>query len=201
MEIIADNLGKTYRRRKIFSGVSFHAKKNDRIAITGRNGSGKSTLIRILAAKISPDEGKITFHSEQTEISPESLYRRIAWSGPQIDLPGELALIEIVKLHAQFKHLACESPAEALSILRLDGKSKQPFKYLSSGQQQRLKVGLAAFTESEMLILDEPTSFMDRENAAFVLNLIRKYAQNRVYILASNIPAEYEGFGKFVALS
>lgn len=201
MRIQAENIGKTYRRRKVFSGVSFHAEAGDRIAVTGRNGSGKSTLLKILAAKIAPDEGKVSFLRNGEDVSPERLYRRIAWSGPQIDLPGELTLLEIVKLHARFKELACGEPNSLLNLLKLGNKSAQPYKYLSSGQQQRFKVGLAALSRSDVLILDEPTSFMDRENTAFTLELIRKHASGRIYVLASNIPAEYDGFDSFIRLS
>lgn len=62
----------------------------------------------------------------------------------------------------------------------------------SSGMKQRLKLGLALLSEVPVVLLDEPTSNLDRKGIEWYQDLIDKFGQNRILIVCSNEPREYE---------
>ncbi|MEM6262610.1 MAG: ATP-binding cassette domain-containing protein, partial [Bacteroidota bacterium] len=124
----------------------------------------------------------------------ERVYRHISWSGPYLQPYQDFTLDEHLKLHFRFRKCLVDDPSELINILELEPHRDKKLRFYSSGMLQRVKVGTALFTSSDVLLLDEPTSNMDPGNASRMLNLIEQYRENRCYVLASNMPREYEGF-------
>lgn len=121
------------------------------------------------------------------------MYQHISWTGPQITIYPDFTLQEHIHLHFKFKKTLLQNASEMIPLLNLEEHSEKKLRFYSSGMLQRVKLGLALFSHSEILMLDEPTSNMDEKNAAFVLKLIEEYRQNRILILASNLEREYKG--------
>ena len=204
MIIEAHNIGHAYNRHWLFRSLDFIIPSGNSCAIIGANGSGKSTLMQIIAGRIQPNEGKIIYHVKDSIpknefISPENLYTKIAWTAPMIDLYKVLTVKETLMLHAHFKPLMF-STLDCLDLIRLGTHSEKPVKNLSSGMLQRLKVGLALFSVSDLILLDEPTSFMDELNAEYILSLIQRYQGDRTLILASNLPHEWQHINRKIIL-
>jgi ABC-type multidrug transport system ATPase subunit len=187
----AVQLGHRYGRHWLFRQLSFELTAGEALVITGENGSGKSTLLRILAGQMAASEGSLTFTEDAKAIEVERWYRYLSWSAPAIELYGELTVAEATEWHFRLKDCLLASSNAVLENLELSPLRKQQVRSLSSGQQQRLRVGLALFSASPLLLLDEPTAFMDSRQAERILALIDTYRQGRLYILASNRPDEY----------
>lgn len=200
IHILADSVGKKFYQRWIFKSLSFDLPFGQHLLIKGANGSGKSTLLRIIAGQLSPSTGKIQYRTGDTPLAPSVVYSQISWSSPATELFPDLTLREHVNLHYRFKPCLLDSTDAIIQQLRLSPHKDKALGFFSSGMLQRVKVGLALFSKSPVLLLDEPTSFMDEENSREMLELIRKFTQGRTYILASNKPIEWEGFSEVMQL-
>ena len=194
-----EQVGKKYYHRWLFRNVSCELGPGSRLALVGPNGSGKSTLLRIMGGQLNPSEGKITFFRNK-QLPVEQVYQYLSWSGPYIELYQDLNLVEHIRMQFRFKDCLLDDPMEIISILDLESHRNKKLRFYSSGMQQRAKVGLALFTQSELLMLDEPTSNMDRTNAERMLKLIDAYLGERIMVLASNMEREYQPLEKVLTL-
>ena len=200
LHIHLQQVGKQFYRRWIFRDINLEMSSPSRIALVGTNGSGKSTLLRIIAGQLSPSEGSITFKTGEKRLPISKVYQSLSWAGPQLEMYPELSLEELLDLHFRLKPCRLEDPLALIDLLDFRGHHQKPLKFFSSGMQQRAKVGIALFTDSALLLLDEPTSNMDEENARRMLNLIEEHSQNRILVLASNMKREYASYSEILRL-
>lgn len=200
MTIEVQGLGHSYNQIELFSNLTFSIPSGKSCAIVGANGSGKSTLMQILAGRITPQNGNVHFITPDQKVIPsEEIYAHISWMAPMIELYSVLTVNEALRLHARFKPLILPVN-EILDLIQLTTHSNKLLKNLSSGMLQRFKIGLALFTQSSILLLDEPTGFMDEANTERFLTLIHEYQGSRTYLLASNIPQEYSRICQLISL-
>lgn len=192
LHIELQQLGKKFYQRWLFRGINHNFSQQAHLAIIGKNGSGKSTLLRIIAGQMNSSEGKVLYQKDQQPIKASDIYRHISWSGPHVQLYQDLTWEEHLNLHFRFRNCLLPKPEDLHEILQLSNHRRKKLRFFSSGMLQRAKVGLALFSRSTVLMLDEPTSHMDVENAHMMLDLVRKYVGNRIFILASNMEREYQ---------
>ena len=190
-QIKLENIGKRFYGRWLFRESQMCWKSGDSAALIGTNGCGKSTLLRVIAGQLAATEGRVHYTHQEKKIAVEQIYQHLSWSSPAMSLYSDLTLEEHLKLHFQFKKCILADKAEIMAILRLENEADKKLRFYSSGMLQRVKVGLALFSESKMLLLDEPTSNMDEDNALYMMQLIHQYQENRVLIIASNLEREY----------
>ena len=183
-----------FRRQNLFPPLSHRFESGKTYAITGPNGSGKTTLLRILAGQKRPDAGKISWLDNAKELDSEEWHSELSWAGPYLEYPSDLRLQDLLAQHFWFKSVVEGIKKEDIpSILELKPHLDKKVKLFSSGMLHRLKIGLALFTQSKVLLLDEPTANMDIENRSRMLALIQQYKQDRLLIIASNMEEEYLG--------
>ncbi|HAS38931.1 MAG TPA: ABC transporter ATP-binding protein [Microscillaceae bacterium] len=193
MEIIADNLSKKFQRDWIFRNLNLHFQTPHSYTIIGPNGSGKSTLLQILAGILPATNGTVTFKSNSEVVPVENIYRYLSIATPYLELIEEFTLLEAVKFHIQFKPLKDNlSIQEFLAIMKLEKSVKKQIKHFSSGMKQRLKLGLAFYSKTDLILLDEPTSNLDNQGIAWYHQEIEKNTKDRLLILCSNQSYEYE---------
>jgi len=190
-QICVDNLGKKFHYEWIFRNFSFKFSQGNAYAIVGNNGSGKSTLLQLLSGVVPSSEGKVFYQKNENNIEPEDFYRYISWASPYLELIEEMTLLEIINFHQQFKRLE-QNTTEFIEILRLEKASHKYIKNFSSGMKQRLKLGLAIYSDTPVLLLDEPTSNLDIENINWYKEEIKKQLPYKLVIVASNQAEEYE---------
>lgn len=185
-----ENIGKQFYRRSLFQGLNLELQSGDSLALVGTNGSGKSTMLRIIAGQLSPSTGKVSYRLQGKLIPSIERYRLLSWSAPYISLFPELTIREQFRLQRKFKKELI-SEEKFLKTLELEAHADKPLRFFSSGMIQRAKVGLALFSQSHLILLDEPTSNMDSHYASLILGLIKEYQGDRILILASNLTREY----------
>lgn len=191
----AHGIGKKFYRNWVFRNISFQLEQGQRLLLTGPNGSGKSTLIRILAGQMAPTEGKTHFTAGKRLLDYESYYSQLSWAAPWQDLYNDLTLTEAIHLHFQFK-LPIIPQNQIAQALELEKHLSKPLRHFSSGMLHRTKTGLAIFSKSRLLILDEATTNMDQVNSDLVFRWLDEYLGDRMLIFASNNPAEFERFDR-----
>lgn len=195
MEVTLQNLGKKFSRHWIFRAVNLNIPSGSRWAIVGPNGSGKSTLLQIMSGARVPSEGQVTFQLDKLNLPNERSFQRISIAAPYIELIEELTLKEMFAFHRKFKPFNKDLDYQGfLELLNYPFKSDQVLKFYSSGMKQRIKLGLAIMSESDLVLLDEPCSNLDAQGKKWYQNLVDLYIGNRTLCVASNDPFEYQGF-------
>ena len=161
----------------------------------GPNGSGKSTLLKILSGHLTPSQGKLLPFLNDTLIPLDQLYKYISFAAPYMDLIEEFTLEESIEFHAQFKPFRNKMKVrDFMEILKLQKSANKPLKFFSSGMKQRVKLGLALFSDVPLVLLDEPTTNLDVEGADWYSEGINSLPKNTLLIVASNTPSDYESF-------
>lgn len=192
MTISLSNTGKRYNREWIFRHCSYTFSSGKNYAITGPNGSGKSTLLQVIAGATLHNEGTIEYHDGQRTTSNEQHYTNIAIAAPYLELIEEMTAKEMLEFHSKFKPLISTlSIEEMLQIVGLEKAVNKQLRYFSSGMKQRLKLAQAFFSNTPVLLLDEPTTNLDADGIALYLNLVNNYTKGKLIIVSSNVKEEY----------
>jgi ABC-type multidrug transport system ATPase subunit len=201
LAIMATNLGRRFNDTWIFRNLNFSIPAGGSLAILGHNGSGKSTLVKILAGHLDASEGQLQCVYSGNAVEADQLYRHISWCAPYIESYGQLSVQELFQVHFRFKQCLLADVLTCLAATRLAEHKQKRIRELSSGQVQRAYLGLALFSASSLLLLDEPTSHMDADNAAYALQLVAQYQGDRTLVMASNQPREYEAVSNRLRLA
>lgn len=190
MKIELDKVSKKFGSQWIFRDISAAFDSDKPYAIVGANGSGKSTLLKIISGIVTPNEGKVSYSIYQKAIPTEEIFSHLSYSAPYLDLPEELTIAEIIDFHESMKPFKGITASKLLKIM--DIPSDKQIKDCSSGMKQRVKFALAYYTDSKLLLLDEPTANMDHHWRDWTLNLVKSNTIKRITIICSNEPIEYE---------
>jgi ABC-type multidrug transport system ATPase subunit len=190
MQVSLEGIGKKFNRSWIFRGLNFSFLPGQSYAITGGNGSGKSTLLQLISGYLSPSEGQLKYTLRDKDLSPEHYFKHIAFTAPYMELPEEFKLSEMLAFHSRFKKPLL-SLDEITDLTYLSSEKEKEIRLFSSGMKQRLKLALAIFFESDMILLDEPTSHLDAKGHQWYLDMIAKFKGDKSVIVSSNQPSEY----------
>lgn len=205
------DISKSYGDKCLLDGVSFSVKAGEKIAIIGKNGAGKSTLLKLLAGKISPDDGKINLISG----------RKLAMLGQEIDFKLDISLNDFLKKELsslyealnRFKSLQSELESfpddknklkELESLINfldhkdawsLDQKISRVLKSfdlehlqnsslleLSGGELRRVQISQMVLQAADLILLDEPTNHLDVYMSEFLVELLAKLKSCVIFI-------------------
>ena len=191
--LTVNQLTKSYGSLFAVKKLSFSIEKGHVYGILGPNGSGKSTLLQLIAASLSSSEGKINYEFGCKKLEAEDVYQYLSLAGPYLELIEEFTLEEQINFHFQFKkQLPGTNKESVLKTLALKGAEQKAIKYFSSGMKQRVKLALAVFSDTPLLLLDEPTSNLDEQGVTWYRSLISQYGVNRTLVVCSNQQHEYD---------
>lgn len=192
LTIRLEKVAKRYRMEWVLRGVTLQFESSKNYAVTGPNGSGKSTLLKILSGHLTPSKGKIDFFLNEKALSSELIYKQLSYTAPYIDLIEEYTLTEALHFHQHFKQfIGNRQPKDIIALLGLEKAKDKPIRHFSSGMKQRLKLALAICSDTPLLLLDEPTTTLDRQGVTWYQNLIQEFAGNRLVIVASNVEEDF----------
>jgi ABC-type multidrug transport system ATPase subunit len=190
MNISLKNIGKRFNREWIFRHIDYEFIAGKKYAITGSNGSGKSTLLQVIAGSLMHNEGIIEMHNKQLTLGNEQHYQHISIATPYLELVEEMTALEMLSFHSTFKQLILPAN-EILQTVNLQAATNKQIRYYSSGMKQRLKLALAFFSNTPILLLDEPTTNLDEDGIVLYHQLIQNYTANKLVIVCSNDKQEY----------
>ncbi len=164
-------IGKSYEDRIILDDFSLVIGKEDKIALIGHNGAGKSTLIKLLVGDVSPDSGEI--------IKAEKL--KIGYYSQELEtLDFSKNLLEMVR---SIKGIPEEKiRAHLAAFLFIGDRVFQKVGSLSGGEKTRLSIALLLLENYNMLVLDEPTTYLDVMSQRIILEAIKKYTGTLVVV-------------------
>ncbi len=201
MNITLSNTSKRFNREWIFRKFNYSFVQGKSYALTGANGSGKSTLLQVIAGATLKSEGEITYEfANKNIVANENAYQQISIAAPYLDLIEEMTAKEFLHFHASFKSLT-KTIDEILSVVGLAQAADKQIRYFSSGMKQRLKLAQAFFSNTSVLLLDEPTTNLDEEGIGIYKKLWNELSQNRLVIVSSNDKTEYEKCEEVISLA
>jgi ABC-type multidrug transport system ATPase subunit len=191
MQINIENLGKRFNREWIFREINYQFDSHQSYAILGANGSGKSTLLHTIAGIMPMSEGKIYYTFQGKKIENNQLFKHLTWVAPYIELIEEFTLSEFLNWHHQLKPLQF-SPKEISQKIGLEKSFNKEIKNFSSGMKQRVKLSTALYGNTNILLLDEPTSNLDQQGIDWYKENIKTLHQKKLIIIGSNQKEEYD---------
>ena len=167
------NISKVYNSNvgnfEVFKEINFQINENENVFLFGPSGCGKSSLLNIISGLDKPDGGEISFLNNKISNNHHNFLKNdIGIIFQDHYLISELNIFENIQL----KINNISAIDEIFDYFRLDDlKNKYPSQ-LSNGQKQRVCVARALVNRPKLLVADEPTSYLDRENADLVIDLI-----------------------------
>ena len=167
------NISKVYNSNignfEVFKEINLQIDENENVFLFGPSGCGKSSLLNIISGLDKPDGGEISFLNNKISNNHHNFLKNdIGIIFQDHYLISELNIFENIQL----KTNNISAINEIFDYFRLsDLKNKYPSQ-LSNGQKQRVCVARALVNRPKLLVADEPTSYLDRENADLVIDLI-----------------------------
>jgi len=190
MDVVrAEGIKKDYGGTVALRGIDLVVEMGQWVSIIGPSGSGKSTLLNILGGLDYPTEGKVYIKGLDVGLLDEdelSVFRRenIGFIFQQSHLIPYLDAVENIML-AQYFHSVPDrvEAEEALRRVGLGQRINHRPSQLSGGEQQRVCIARALINNPSILLADEPTGNLDRENTRNVLELIRELHRNKHFTI------------------
>jgi len=192
MKIRLSDVGKRFNREWIFRNATIEFTAGTAYAITGANGSGKSTLLQTVCGLLQPSEGTIVYSQNDQPIAVEKAFQYISFCAPYLELVEEMSLAEFLQFHNSFKPFIKGFHAtRIIAAVGLSGTANKQIRDFSSGMKQRVKLAQAIFSDTPVLLLDEPCTNLDAAGIELYQQLINDYCLNKLVIVSSNDKMEY----------
>ncbi|MBZ0179822.1 MAG: ABC transporter ATP-binding protein [Melioribacteraceae bacterium] len=197
-----DKVTKIFGRRLIFNEIDFEFYPGKIYGLAGQNGSGKSTLSKIISGIISPTKGKVNHMLDNKIIPSEKLHDIIGFVSPYLVLYDEFTAEENLVHFAKIRGAVYnETQADKLfGDFNLFDRKNDLLKTYSSGMKQRMKYLFALLHNPYLLLLDEPTSNLDKAGKDKVYEIIRDESKSKCIIIASNESSDLELCGEIIQI-
>lgn len=165
--VVAENLGKTYNKRPILLGASFHLQRGEAIGLLGPNGAGKTTCFSIITGLIAPDMGRIWLDGH--DITHLPMYRRARLGIGYLPQEASIfrgmtveqnirAVLELIDPSQDHREQVIDALLDEFAISHL---RQSPAVSLSGGERRRVEIARALATSPHFLLLDEPLAGID----------------------------------------
>ncbi|HEY4623167.1 MAG TPA: ABC transporter ATP-binding protein [Solibacillus sp.] len=204
----AQNLHAGYEQKKILNDVHLSIPQNKMSIIIGANGCGKSTLLKTMARLIKPADGEVVLDGKSIhQMPPKQLAKTLGLLPQSPVVPEGITVADLVG-RGRFPHQTLfgswskkdyEAVAEALEMMNITEFADRNIDELSGGQRQRVWIAMALAQQTDILFLDEPTTFLDITYQVEILDLLtdlnKKYGTTIVMVLHDiNLSARYADY-------
>ena len=196
------DLRKSFGETKIIRGVNLTVERGQRHALIGPNGAGKSTLFNLVSGHYVPTSGEILLNGQSIAgLSPHIINRRGLSRSFQItNLFPRLSVAENLRISIMGRHgyrftmfrpvsgltKVTQEVDEYLEKIRLTRRRDDNVGDLAYSEQRALEIGMSLATDPQILILDEPTAGMSREETAYMVDLIRTVTEGRTLLVVEH---------------
>ncbi len=177
------NITVDYGKKNILSGLSLDVPKGKIMTLIGQNGCGKSTLLKIIPRAVTPKSGFCTLDGKPLRAyKSKILARRIAYLAQVHTSPPDIDVRTLVS-YGRYPYMKPgrgmtkadgDIVTEVIRMTGLEKLSEQPLSTLSGGERQRAWIAMTVAQEPEILVLDEPTTYLDIGYQIEVLELVRR---------------------------
>jgi iron complex transport system ATP-binding protein len=186
--LTAADLAAGYGDRAVLHGLDLAVPPGKISVIVGANACGKSTLLRAMSRLLSPQRGHVLLDGKSIHrIPPRELARTLGLLPQSPTAPEGITVADLVSrgrhphqgLFSRWTREDDEAVAAALTATKTVDLAERPVDELSGGQRQRVWIAMALAQQTELLLLDEPTTFLDISHQVEVLDLLTDLNQTR----------------------
>jgi len=196
MDVVVENLSKSFGIQKAVDSVSFHVKKGEILGLLGPNGAGKTTIMKIITCFLFPDKGEVQIGKYSIRKQASKVKQFIGYLPEHNPLYEDMNVIDFLTFIANIHNIPrYKITARILDMLRLCGLENEKHKNireLSKGYKQRVGLAQTLIHDPEVVILDEPTTGLDPNQIIDIRELIKNTGKEKTIILSSHILAEIE---------
>ncbi|GBG93619.1 iron ABC transporter ATP-binding protein [Ligilactobacillus salitolerans] len=180
-QLKCERISAAYADEEILHEVSLEIPAHQISVLLGANGCGKSTLLRVLAGFLNSQQGQVTLAGKKLqEYSPKEVARLLAVLPQQRQTPVGTRVIDLVSqgrfpYHTLFGGMSQadkQAVEEAMDMVGVTELAEKDIGDLSGGQKQRVWIALALAQQTEIIFLDEPTTFLDLSYQIEILDLL-----------------------------
>lgn len=186
MKLEVQNLYAGYPGNAVLTGIEFTVTAGEIVTLLGPNGCGKSTLLKVIGRLLKPKSGQVLLDGRQVHsCDTADLARKMAILPQFHDFAGEITVRELVGF-GRFPHRTGlgmmnandrQIIEEALKLTELDKLGNRRVATLSGGERQRTWIAMTIAQQPEILLLDEPTTFLDVHCQLEIIEMIRNLNQ------------------------
>ncbi|WP_391204061.1 ABC transporter ATP-binding protein [Psychrobacillus sp. L4] len=182
-----DSISIRYEQKNIISNFSFHVNQGEIVSIIGPNGSGKSTLLKAIARNIPYHQGTVEFDGTNLKsMNSKQVARKMCLLSQRNQAPTDMTVIDLVSYgrypHKKWFEKLNKEDMEivywALEKTHLTDYKDRTIDSLSGGESQRAWIAMALAQRPKVLLLDEPTTYLDISHQHEVLELVRELNQD-----------------------
>ena len=191
------NLNQKYGDLKIINNFNGEFFPNEIFCLLGNNGAGKTTLFNIISGIMNPSEGDITYNGISLISNKSYLYQKISICPQENILFEYLTVLEHLELFQdlKLKKINHDEINNLIKELDLLDKENTPCGELSYGQKRKLSIALSLIGNSQIILLDEPTSGMDPISKKTFWKLLKNNKNDKIIILTTHSFEEAENLG------
>lgn len=186
-----------YAGTEIYGNITAHADKGEMICLIGANGKGKSTLLKTIAGLQNKISGEILLNGKDDSFfNKKERSTLISFLPPRFPRIPNLKVMDIMGINCyhksnwigQIKDSEKKAITEALGMTGLAGFENRDSSKLSDGELQRCMIAGSLVKDSEIILFDEPTAFLDISNKFHISYLLKKlaYEKNKCIIFSSH---------------
>lgn len=184
------NVAVSYGRKQVLRDVSLTVRERDFLGIIGPNGGGKTTLVKTILGLLPVTEGTLTFYSEGKSVQGISIGYLPQYN--QIDKKFPITVYDVIlsglkkkwwKSYSKADHEAVRSMLKRMGV---ENMADRPIGALSGGQIQRVLLGRAIISRPEMVILDEPNTYMDKQFESQLYYILEEINKECAVVLVSH---------------
>jgi iron complex transport system ATP-binding protein len=177
-----------YAQPWVLQGCSLDVSEGEILGVIGANGSGKTSLLKLMAGLLSPQEGRISLHGRDVTALPSEEMARLVALVPQesqVLFPftvGELVLMGRVVHQKGWGWESGEDlriVRQAMRIMEVDHLATRTFQALSGGERHRTVIARALAQQTPILLLDEPTAFLDLKHQIEIFGILKELNRER----------------------
>jgi len=170
----AEHLSKTFGSFKAVDDLSFSVREGEFIGIIGPNGAGKTTTIHMLLGLITPSAGTIRIFGRSPARDRDYILQKTSFASPYLSFPPRLTVYENLSVFARLYGIRDRAAqvSRYMKVFRIEYLRDKPVARLSSGEATRLALCRALLNRPRLLLLDEPTAFLDAPSALEVKKIL-----------------------------
>ena len=187
----------SYEQRQVLQHVDLTVGARDFVVITGANGGGKTTLLRLLLKLIKPTTGVVKYYKAGIEV--DALHIGYLPQKNMIDSRFPVTVEEVVASGLYTSSLPLSKAEkrnkveQLLALIGLDGFAHRPIGELSGGGLQRTLLARAIISQPQLLVLDEPLSYIDETFAPRIYEMLAQLAQDCAIVMVTHQPDKVAG--------
>lgn len=165
------------------------------VILKGKSGSGKTTLLNVIAGLEKVSSGSIIYDCKNEH--EQTIKNSIGYVFQDVNLFDSLTVMENINIYSDIDLFYLEKLIKKLGLVALKDKK---VKYLSGGEKRRVAIARALIKKPKILLCDEPTASLDKENASIVYNILKEYSKDNLVIVSNHNEDLFKKFDMLINL-